>query len=324
MTKQAISIKVGCKTYNVSNSWNSLFLCGKEAQRSVSAFSVFEQLGDDKYKGKVEVRLISHTPEAYEEGVAGGFDDSIIDEYLDEMCHRYTILADSESRNYIQYNQKNPEEKMKLLVLIVEGTDDAVSDSSCALFLNKLQSLVQKSRAAGIHVISFINDLPANDEDHFKYYGTPVHVMRKGFFMKDTTNAILKELYALGLSPIVNLSYDREGDTIWIGINLEACGVHLSFSFNYDAHSVDYALLFPVDREIDFETKMDIYRTLRTDASNCYDGFSDDLYEGHLAITGTRWASQMTPLFVQGMIEEIYTLKVVEKLKMLQNPGFVF
>ena len=320
MTKQAVSIKVGCKTYNVSNSWNSLFLCGNDAQRTLSAFSVFEQLRDDKYKGMVEVRLMSFTPEAYDDGIAGGFDEGVIDEYIDEMCHRYTILADSESRNYIQYNQKNPEERMKLLVLIVDGTDDAVSAQSCTLFLNKLQSLVQKSRAAGIHVISFINDLPANDEDHFKYYGTPVNVMRKGFFMKDTTNAILSELYSLGLSPIINLSYDREGDTIWIGINLEVCGVHLSFSFNYDAHSVDYALLFPVDGEIDFDTKMDIYRTLRTDASRCYDGFSDDLYEGHLAITGTRWASQVTPLFVQGMIEEICALNVVEKLKMLQNP----
>ena len=60
MVKQAVSIKVGCKTYNVSNSWNSLFLCGKEELRTLTAFSVFEQLRADKYKDAVEVKLISH------------------------------------------------------------------------------------------------------------------------------------------------------------------------------------------------------------------------------------------------------------------------
>jgi hypothetical protein len=68
---------------------------------------------------------------------------------------------------------------------------------------------------------------------------------------------------------------------------------------------------------------MEIFRMLRTDGSHCYDGFSDDYYEGHLAITGNRWSSQITPLFVQCMIEEISSLKLVEKLKAMQKTDLI-
>ena len=114
MVKQAVSIKVGCKTYNVSNSWNSLFLCGKEELRTLTAFSVFEQLRADKYRDAVEVKLISHDPGKYDDGIAGAFDADLIEKYLCEMERRYDLIADSESRNYIQYNQRNCGEKIKL------------------------------------------------------------------------------------------------------------------------------------------------------------------------------------------------------------------
>ena len=88
MVKQAVSIKVGCKTYNVSNSWNSLFLCGREELRTLTAFSVFEQLRADKYKDVVEVKLISHDPGKYGDGIAGAFDADLIEKYLCEMERR--------------------------------------------------------------------------------------------------------------------------------------------------------------------------------------------------------------------------------------------
>lgn len=319
MVKQAVSIKVGCKTYNVSNSWNSLFLCGKGELRTLTAFSVFEQLRANKYKDVVEVKLISHAPEKYENGIVGAFDAALIKTYLEDMERRYDLIANSESRNYIQYNQRNCGEKIKLSVLIVDGADVVVDNPKHTQFLDNLRILTQKSRASGIHVITFIDELPQGNEDFFKYYGTLVHVMRKGFFMKDATNTIMKELYMLGFSPTINISYDNEKETIWIGINADVQGVHLSFSFNYDDHSVNYALLFPFDGELDFETHMEIFRMLRTDGSHCYDGFSDDYYEGHLAVTGNRWSSQITSLFVQCMIEEISTLKLVKKLKTMQK-----
>ncbi|MBQ3041259.1 MAG: hypothetical protein IJD42_06645 [Clostridia bacterium] len=319
MVKQAVSIKVGCKTYNVSNSWNSLFLCGKGELRTLTAFSVFEQLRANKYKDVVEVKLISHAPEKYENGIVGAFDAALIKTYLEDMERRYDLIANSESRNYIQYNQRNCGEKIKLSVLIVDGADVVVDNPKHTQFLENLRILTQKSRASGIHVITFIDELPQGNEDFFKYYGTLVHVMRKGFFMKDATNTIMKELYMLGFSPTINISYDNEKETIWIGINADVQGVHLSFSFNYDDHSVNYALLFPFDGELDFETHMEIFRMLRTDGSHCYDGFSDDYYEGHLAVTGNRWSSQITSLFVQCMIEEISTLKLVKKLKTMQK-----
>ena len=115
MVKQAVSIKVGCKTYNVSNSWNSLFLCGKEELRTLTAFSVFEQLRADKYNDAVEVKLISHDPGKYDDGIAGAFDADLIEKYLEDMERRYDLIADSESRNYIQYNQRNCGEKIKLM-----------------------------------------------------------------------------------------------------------------------------------------------------------------------------------------------------------------
>ena len=323
MVKQAVSIKVGCKTYNVSNSWNSLFLCGKEELRTLTAFSVFEQLRTDKYKDAVEVKLISHDPGKYEDGIAGAFDANLIEKYLEDMERRYDLIADSESRNYIQYNQRNCGEKIKLSVLIVDGAEVVAENPKYAQFLENLRTLTQKSRASGIHVTTFIDELPEGKEDFFKYYGTPVHVMRKGFFMKDATNTIMKELYTLGFSPVINVSYDNEKETIWIGINVEVNDVHLSFSFNFDDHSVNYALLFPFDGELDFDTHMEIFRMLRTDGSHYYDGFSDDYYEGHLAITGNRWSSQITPLFVQCMVEEISSLKLVEKLKTLQKTDFI-
>ena len=114
MVKQAVSIKVGCKTYNVSNSWNSLFLCGKGELRTLTAFSVFEQLRADKYNDVVEVKLISHAPEKYENGIVGAFDAALIKTYLEDVERRYDLIADSESRNYIQYNQRNCGEKIKL------------------------------------------------------------------------------------------------------------------------------------------------------------------------------------------------------------------
>jgi len=324
MEKQTVSIKVGCKTYNVSNSWNSLFLCGEEELRTLTAFSVFGQLRADKYRDVVDVKMISHDPQKYEDDIAVAFDADLIEKYLEDMGHRYDLIADSESRNYIQHNRKNIGEKIKLSVLIVDGLETVVANPKYAQFLENLRTLTQKSRASGIHVITFIDKLPEGKEDFFKYYGTPAHVMRKGFFMKDATNTIIKELYTLGFSPIINVSYDNEKETIWIGINVEVNDVHLSFSFDFDGHSVNYALLFPFDSELDFDTHMEIFRMLRTDISHCYDGFSDDYYEGHLAITGSRWSSQITPLFVQFMIEEISSLKLVKKLKTLQKREFVF
>ena len=323
MLKQSVNIKVGCKTYNVSNSWNSLFICGGEELRTLTAFSVFEQLQCDKYKDTVEVNLLSHKPEKYENDIAGALDSDLIKKYIEEMERRYGLIAKSESKNYIHYNQKTDNKRIKLSVLLIDGADIATENPSQSDFLANLQALTQKSRASGIHVISFVNELPYEKEDFFKYYGTPVHVMRKGFFMKDATNTIMKELFTLGFSPIINVSYDNEKETIWIGINAEINDVHLSFSYNYDGHSVDYALLFPFDGELDFDTRMEIFRLLRTDGSLFYDGFSDDYYEGHLAVTGNRWSSQITPLFVQCMVEEISSLKLVEKLKALQKADFI-
>ena len=172
MVKQAVSIKVGCKTYNVSNSWNSLFLCGKEELRTLTAFSVFEQLRADKNKDAVEVKLISHDPGKYENNIAEAFDADLIEKYLCEMEHRYDLIADSESRNYIQYNQRNCGEKIKLSVLIVEGADVVADNPKYAQFLENLRMLTQKSRASGIHVITFIDELPQGAEDFFKYYGS--------------------------------------------------------------------------------------------------------------------------------------------------------
>ena len=323
MVKRAVSIKVGCKTYNVSNSWNSLFLCGNKELRTLTAFSVFEQLRTDKYKDTVEVKLISHDPGKYEDDIAGAFDVDLIEKYLEDMDHRYDLIADSESRNYIQYNQRNCGEKIKLSVLIVDGADVVSENPKYARFLESLRVLTQKSRASGIHVITFIDELPEGSEELFKYYGTHVRVMRKGFFMKDATNTIIKELYRLGVSPNINVSYDNEKETIWIGIDVEIDDVHLSFSFNFDDHSVNYALLFPFDGELDFDTHMEIFRMLRTDGSHYYDGFSADGCGESLAITGSQWASQVTPLFVQCMVEEICSLRVVERLKSLQKPKVI-
>ena len=230
MVKQAVSIKVGCKTYNVSNSWNSLFLCGKEELRTLTAFSVYEQLLADKYKDAVEVNLISHDPGKYADGIAGAFDADLIEKYLREMEQRYDLIADSESRNYIQHNQRNGGEKIKLSVLVIDGAEVVAENTKYAQFFENLRILTQKSRASGIHVITFIDELPQGKEDFFKYYGTPVHVARKGFFMKDATNTIMKELYTLGFFPIINVSYDNEKETIWIGINVEINKVHLSFT----------------------------------------------------------------------------------------------
>ena len=317
MVTQTVRIKVGCKTYNASNSWNTLFLCGSEEVRVLTALSVFEQLRADKYRDTVEVKFISADPRKYGDGIAGVLDKSLIRRYLDEMERRYDLLAESESRNYIQYNHKTDKEKIKLSVLIVDGADAVVGNPMYREFLADLQILTQKSRSSGIRVITFIDELPSGNEDIFKYYGATVSVIRKGFFTKDATNVIIKELYSLGFSPRIDVSYDHEKDTVRIGIITEINGVQLSFTYNYDDYSVNYALLFPFGGELGVDTYMEIFRTLRTDGSRCYDGFSDNYDHGYLAITGSRWASRVTPMLVQCMVDEIFSLRVIDRLKSL-------
>ena len=149
MANQAISIKVGGKTYNISNSWNSLFLCGKGELRTLTTFSVFGQLQAEKYKDVVEVKLISHAPEKYENGITGAFDDALIETYLEDMERRYILITDSESKNYIQYNRRNCGEKIKLSVLIVDGVEVVADNPQYARFLENLRKMTVKRTMKG-------------------------------------------------------------------------------------------------------------------------------------------------------------------------------
>ena len=123
---------------------------------------------------------------------------------------------------------------------------------------------------------------------------------------------------------VTKVDVSFEEDTVWLEIDLELEGAHLSFSYAYDAHEVKYALLFPIRAPIDFDTRMEIYRTLRTDCSQCYDSFSDDYREDRLALTGSRWISRITPPFVRCMVEESGSMRTVKMLKTLQNSDALF
>ena len=315
MTNQQVRIKVGKKTYDASNSWNSLFICDDEKTRSTTSLSVLKQLNDEKYKDTVEVKLISCAPAKYKDNIAEGFDASLLQSYVKEMERRYETIADACCRNYIEYNQ-TATEKMKLIVLIIDGAETVVNEPAYSDFLYELLILNQKSRASGIHVITLINELPIGNEDHFEYCEI-AHVTGKEFFTKDTANTIMSELFALGFSPVIDVSYDKKTNkTIRISIDAEVHGVQLCFTFNFDDHSVEYALIFPFEDELDLDTDYQLRSLLSEDDSLCYDGF-ENYYSGRLALCGKRWASQITPSFIQRMTEEICSLKIVEKLKEL-------
>ncbi len=71
---------------------------------------------------------------------------------VNEMEERYRVLAKSASRNIEGYNQKNPDEKMSYIVVVIDELADLM-----AVAANQIETaitrLAQLSRAVGIHLI---------------------------------------------------------------------------------------------------------------------------------------------------------------------------
>ena len=149
------SVKVSSGIYNVSNSWNHLFVCGTDSDRTEIVSSVMNQL-----KGKaVDSLLLSVDPSNYSRiADAKNFSTLRVNKILKQMDARYDMIADSMSRNYIDYNSKSSGSEIPLFVLVIDGVDQVLTNTKYKNFIKALHCLSMKCRASGIHVLMFVGD----------------------------------------------------------------------------------------------------------------------------------------------------------------------
>lgn len=302
------SIKVGAKRYNVSNSISQLFLCETDTARREHTVSVIEQLKSKR----VDYILLSAEPSEYEKHLeAKQFSFETIDAVIDENDRRYEAIETSCSRNYIDHNSKCEDKKIPLIVLVVDGIDKVIENAEYSDFIEALRCIAMKSRAAGIHVVALINDFAKSGAKLYQYFSQPINVLRSGFFMKDATNLIMNTFARKGYYPKISISQD---ESIRISISVEIADHPMFFSYNYDDRALTYALVFPCKKQLDLDTHLEIIGMLDDDKSNCFDGFSDSYYEGHLSLVGSRWDFDVTGMLLEDIIDDISRLKVVKKL----------
>ena len=72
----------------------------------------------------------------------------------DEMERRYTLLSESRTRNFKEYNEKVGERnKLPAIVIIIDEYADMVSDKGYKELAANIQRIAQKARAAGMYMI---------------------------------------------------------------------------------------------------------------------------------------------------------------------------
>ena len=86
--------------------------------------------------------------------VINNFDDVILllDEIITEMYKRYKILKKYNCKNIIEYNEKNKNNKMYKIIVIIDEMADLMTQDKKTIE-KKLCQLAQLSRACGIHLI---------------------------------------------------------------------------------------------------------------------------------------------------------------------------
>ena len=168
------TVKIKGERYGVSNSWNKLFVCENESDRKKAVSSVMNQL-----KGKnVNSLLLSAEPSIYGEiADAKGFNTARAKKILKMMDDRYDIIAGNRRRNYIDYNTKNKGSEIPLFVLVVDGIDKVMADSKYNNLVMALSCIALKGRAAGIHVIAFVDEKDEENNVFYSQFQNPLNLV---------------------------------------------------------------------------------------------------------------------------------------------------
>jgi S-DNA-T family DNA segregation ATPase FtsK/SpoIIIE len=76
----------------------------------------------------------------------------VLKELAAEMEERYQILAQSKSRSIVDYNKLNPEEKIPIIIVVIDELADIMLTAPSEME-QVVAVLASKARAAGIHII---------------------------------------------------------------------------------------------------------------------------------------------------------------------------
>ena len=317
VTEGDLSVKIGAHSYNLSSRGvNPIFLCESDAIRRDQVISIVKQLTEAKCRESVEVIFMTAEPEEYKASFAARrFDTEKMSELLGEMERRYDILLEDCARDQICYTLKHPEARLPTIVVLMDGFDRIIDSVDFEEFVDYVRILTMKSRAAGFKFVALINRIPENAEHTLEYFGTPVNVHREGFNMKDVTNTILKSFYSLGYEPCLGLSRDKEKGTIHVSVGVDIEGSWLSFSYNYDEHTVKYGVYYRYYEKLQKEDIIEVYRVFRTDEASCFLTLDEDPASDTIYLSGSRYESAITPVYIECMIKEISSLKVIVKIK---------
>ena len=313
--ENGIAIKVGAKTYNVSNSPHQLFVCDNDARRREE---VTETIIQATSMPNIEALFLSAEPAKYEKslGVKSLTEASIL-KLLDRMMTRYDAIIESGSRNYLEHNRQSCA-PLKLMLVIIDGPETIKTKKARVAMEKALRCLAMKCRHSGIHIMAFLNQCVAKKGSPYEQFSPPIHVMR-GFYMKDATNLIMNVMARKGYEPRLSLAQDCTCDSIRVSIAVEIDGHPLFFTYNYDDRKATYVLLFPYEGKLTGDERAGVLSVFDAAESQCFDSFSDSYYPENfhaeaLTLIGTRSACEVDNDFIDTLIQEVKSLPIVKHL----------
>ena len=313
--EKEIAIKVGARTYNVSNSPHQLFVCGNDARRREE---VIEAMVQATSMPNVEAILLSAEAAQYEKEIgAKRLTAASLWKLLDCMEKRYDAIEESGSRNYIGYNRQS-ETPLKLMLVIIDGSDMLKTKKARLEMEKALCRLAMKCRHSGIHIMAFLNQCVVKKRSPYEQFSPPIHVTR-GFYMKDATNLIMNTLSRKGYEPRLSLAQDHFGDSIRVSIAVEIDAHPFFFVYNYDDRSANYALLFPCEGRLNEEETEKARAIFEDTPSECFDDVSNSYYPENfqadaLALIGKKSACEVDNEFIDTLIHEVKNLPIVKYL----------
>ena len=131
--------------------------------------------------------------------------------------------------------------------------------------------------------------------------------------MGDLTNRILSALYRLGRKPKISLTKQKEA----IGVTVEAYigETRLVFDYNYGGHTVRYGVYYNCYRRLTREELVELYRLFRTDDPYCFSTLSEDAENRCICITEEKFEGAINLTYIECIIEEIQSMKVIDKIE---------
>ena len=153
-----VTITVNNKDYDITRSPSLLFVCKNSCHKQNLVSSITEELKSEKYRGLLDVSLLSAEPAEYEAYDSMYLDFYILGEALDEMEWRYDVLIENLAKNYIDYNENHKDDPLKLKLIIIDGIDKVIENQTYSLFLENFYILTQKSKHAGIKILAFVDN----------------------------------------------------------------------------------------------------------------------------------------------------------------------